>query len=189
MPNDQALSTKEFLNPNSMLTPGFAGGMTMMITNTVAGQFDLGYPWAPAIGLLISLLFGLLAVTATAMPSWQRLVYYLLNSLIIFTVAVGSNTLGRNASDAASGHAALERIVAPLAATRLSAAHAQSPTTPAPVGWCCLNKKVNTAPQEECDRWGGKFFSTQDKAQQACQAAEADKREKAQGFFRQWFKK
>ena len=189
MKNDHALNTKEFLNPNSMLTPGFAGGMTMMITNTVAAQFDLGYPWSAVVGLLISLLFGLLAITATAIPSWQKLIYYVLNSLIIFTVAVGSNTLGRATTDSSSGHTALERDIAPLAALSIPAAHAQPLSQPAPVGWCCLNKKVNPSPQEECDRWGGQFFSTQEKAEQACRAAEANKREKAQGFFQPWFKK
>jgi hypothetical protein len=40
MENDQEFNAKEFLNPNSMLTPGFAGGMTMGITNTIATQFE-----------------------------------------------------------------------------------------------------------------------------------------------------
>jgi len=31
---------KEFFNPKSMLTPGLCGGVTMLITNALAAQFD-----------------------------------------------------------------------------------------------------------------------------------------------------
>jgi hypothetical protein len=81
---------RDFLNPNSMMTPGLAGGMTMLVTNAVCQHF----PFEPAqVGLALSFLFGLL-VLATSAPMWKRLVYYLLNSLIIFCVAAGASGFG-----------------------------------------------------------------------------------------------
>jgi hypothetical protein len=85
---------RDFLNPNSMLTPGLAGGMTMLITNTVCQWF----PLKPAeVGLAVSFMFGLL-VLAMAAPWWKRGVYYLLNSLIIFCVAAGASGFGAAAA-------------------------------------------------------------------------------------------
>jgi len=66
---------KEFLNPKSMLTPGIAGGVTMMISNTLWFQFELPQKWT---ALTISFLLGLMVVVAKA-PAWQRLVFWVLN--------------------------------------------------------------------------------------------------------------
>jgi hypothetical protein len=95
----------EFLNPKSMLTPGFAGAATMMITNAVANALQLpnGHKGIPVTALTVSLLFGLLAFTSTAVPVWQRTLYWLLNSLIIFSMAVGTNRVGGIATGAVSG--------------------------------------------------------------------------------------
>ena len=176
MENDQEFN-KEFLNPHSMLTPGFAGGMTMGITNTMATQFEFFDPWRAVVALIISCLFGLLAVMVKAMPYGQRLIYGVLNSLIIFTVAVGSNTLGRVTDDSS------------LASASPYAAYAQASSKDTPSGWCCLNGRINVAPREECDRWRGQFFSTQQEAQRSCQATPPDRREKERRFFQPWFKK
>jgi hypothetical protein len=81
----------EFLNPKSMITPGIAGGLTMLITNALGSQFDLPGSWT---SLTLSFLFGLLVFGATAIPLIQRLVFYVINSLIIFSVAVGANSAG-----------------------------------------------------------------------------------------------
>jgi len=43
---------------------------------------------------VLSFLLGLLAFVATKIPLWQRAVYYLLNSLIIFSVSIGTNYVG-----------------------------------------------------------------------------------------------
>lgn len=43
------VESKDLLNPNSTLTPGVAGAMTMMISNTLASQFDV----LAKIGLLV----------------------------------------------------------------------------------------------------------------------------------------
>ena len=92
----------EFLNPNSMITPGAAGAFTMMITNTLCQQFTelhLGFT-----GLFVSFLFGAVVFGAgVSIPA--RMMYYVINSLIIFTVAMGSNAIG----DQASEHAARQK--------------------------------------------------------------------------------
>ncbi len=38
-PAKSAASFADFLNPNSMITPGAAGAFTMVITNTLCQQF------------------------------------------------------------------------------------------------------------------------------------------------------
>ena len=93
MPQERAqrpAQMQDFLNPNSMLTPGMAGGMTMLITNALCQHFPLPNDLT---GLGISFLFGLLVFVATG-PFWQRSVYYLLNSLVIFCVAAGASGFG-----------------------------------------------------------------------------------------------
>jgi len=82
----------EFLQPKAMLTPGIAGGVTMLIANALWVAFSLPPRW---ISLLLSFVLGLLVfVTTTRVPLWQRAVYYLLNSLIIFAVSIGTNYVG-----------------------------------------------------------------------------------------------
>jgi len=179
-------NAQEFLNPNSMLTPGVAGAVTMAITNTFAAQFKLIEPWPAAVALTVSFLLGLLVMAAKAMPYWQRFIYYVLNSLIVFTVAVGSNTLGQagGASPAGGEKVSYIELLRPLASAGIPAAHAQSPSRN---GWCCLNNKVNASSEEECNKWGGRFFSTQEEAQQACRSEASKKQEKDRHFFRPWF--
>jgi hypothetical protein len=89
MPDDAAI--KDFLNPKSMLTPGIAGGITMLIGNTLWVQFGLQPKWA---GLVISFVLALLVFTTIEIVLWQRVAYWLLNSLIIFSVGLGANSLG-----------------------------------------------------------------------------------------------
>ncbi len=88
------MKVEEFLNPNSMLTPGIVGSMIMMITNTVTYNFELPSKW---VGLALSFMVGLLVVMNVVLPMWQRIIYYALNSLFIFAMAVGTNNIGRNA--------------------------------------------------------------------------------------------
>jgi hypothetical protein len=81
----------EFVNPNSMITPGAAGAFTMVITNTLCQQFTqlpLNFT-----GLAVSFVFGAIVFGyGASLPS--RVLYYLINSLIIFVVANGSNAIG-----------------------------------------------------------------------------------------------
>ncbi len=82
---------EEFLQPKAMLTPGIAGGITMLIANALWVAFSLPPRWT---SLVLSFLLGLLAFVATKTPLWQRSLYYLFNSLIIFSVSIGTNYVG-----------------------------------------------------------------------------------------------
>ena len=82
----------EFLQPKAMLTPGIAGGVTMLIANALWVSFALPPRWT---SLALSFLVGLLVFVAKGgVPVWQRAVYYVLNSLIIFSVSIGTNYVG-----------------------------------------------------------------------------------------------
>ena len=94
--NEPASPLAEFLNPNSMITPGAAGAFTMTITNTLCQQF--GALHLGVTGLVVSFLFGAVVFGYGASIA-ARLVYYLINSLVIFTVAMGSNAIGQQASE------------------------------------------------------------------------------------------
>ena len=84
------VKVNDFLNPESMITPGVAGGITMTITNTLTSQFSLPGRWT---ALTISFLCGLLVFVTKRFSFGKKLVFYVINSLIIFTVA-GTNYYG-----------------------------------------------------------------------------------------------
>ncbi|HKS21843.1 MAG TPA: hypothetical protein VJZ76_03510 [Thermoanaerobaculia bacterium] len=86
---------KEFLNAKSMLTPGVAGLVAMLITNALHAQFAMPSRW---IALVLSFLIGSLVFSDTATRLLQRVVLYVINSLIIFSIAVGANTAGAAAT-------------------------------------------------------------------------------------------
>jgi hypothetical protein len=94
--NEPASPLSEFLNPNSMITPGAAGAFTMTITNTLCQQF--GALHLGITGLVVSFLFGAVVFGYGASIA-ARIVYYVINSLVIFTVAMGSNAIGQQASE------------------------------------------------------------------------------------------
>ncbi len=92
----EQVKVEEFLQPKAMLTPGIAGGVTMLIANALWVAFSLPPRWT---ALVLSFLLGLLVFVATPRaPVWQRAVYYLLNSLIIFSVSIGTNYVGVGAT-------------------------------------------------------------------------------------------
>ena len=93
---------QDFLTPEAMLTPGVAGSMTMMITNVLALNFAMSTAWT---ALVLSFVFGLL-VLAAAKEWLVKAVLYVLNSLVIFCVAMGANGIGV----ARSGQASLSLI-------------------------------------------------------------------------------
>jgi hypothetical protein len=178
---------KEFLNPSSMLTPGIAGAVAMTIANTLNAQFGFN---AAVVALLCSFLIGLLVATAKTVPSWKKYVYYVFNSLVIFTMAVGSNTLGQVAGTVDEPSATISYLekLAPEVTMGVAAAHADPPAD----GWCLLNKKVAGASRQECEKWGGRFFANHQEADQAFQAEESEKLKGAplnRTFFKPWFGK
>ncbi|MDH3195408.1 MAG: hypothetical protein OEL78_03745 [Hyphomicrobiales bacterium] len=86
---DNKAAVVDFLNPDSMLTPGIAGSLTMMITNVLCAYFVIP---VPLTGLAISALFGTLVVVSAG-SLLRKSIYYVLNSLIIFCVAMGTGNI------------------------------------------------------------------------------------------------
>ncbi len=102
---------EDFTNPNSMITPGAAGAVTMVITNVLTSQFD-GLP-ANWTALILSFVFGALTFVYSA-KIIARAAYFIINSLIIFVMAHGSNGIGvavTHTADAAP--AAIHAVSAP----------------------------------------------------------------------------
>lgn len=85
------MQTDDFLNPKSMITPGFAGSLTMGFTNILATQFSLA---SNITGLVISFMFGFVVCIKIDSSMWLRGFYWILNSFIIFTMALGANQAG-----------------------------------------------------------------------------------------------
>lgn len=86
------MSQSVFLNSRSMLTPGVAGATTMLIANTLYQQFDVSPRWT---ALSLSFALGSLVFGDRTVAPWQRALLYLLNSLIIFSMAIGANAVGQ----------------------------------------------------------------------------------------------
>jgi len=81
----------DFLKSKAMITPGVAGATTTMIAGTLYSQFGLPAKW---VGLVLSLLFGLAVWADKQVPLYQRIFFYVINSLTIFAVAIGINQAG-----------------------------------------------------------------------------------------------
>ena len=84
----------EFLNPKSMLTPGAAGALMMLIANSVCRafpEFEFRY-----VALALSFVIGLLVFKAIAIGIGEKAFYWLINSLIIFATGVGASNIGAN---------------------------------------------------------------------------------------------
>ena len=111
---DAETSMTDFLNPNSMLTPGFAGAVTMMITNVLCALFAI--PVA-LTGLAVSALFGTLVVVSAG-SLFRKSIYYVSNSLIIFCVAMGSGNIAHEIEQ--------QPVSANLSLSYTSSAHAQT---------------------------------------------------------------
>lgn len=84
-----ATNIDKFLTPESMITPGVAGSMSMMIGNTLHYQFNVPNGWAI---LALSFGFGLL-VLAKSRSLLTKVVLYVVNSLVIFCMAAGAIAL------------------------------------------------------------------------------------------------
>ena len=96
-------SLEQFLRPEAMLTPGVAGALAMAIANALGTSF--GAPRAYT-ALVLSFLFGLLVLVVDR-GILAKIIYYLLNSLVIFCVAAGSNGIGIATSNGTATRALL----------------------------------------------------------------------------------
>lgn len=84
----------EFLNPKSMLTPGAAGAMVMLITNSICLQFPEVEPrW---MAIFLSFILGAFVLSAANLTLRIRAGLWFLNSLIIFSVAAGTANVAAN---------------------------------------------------------------------------------------------
>jgi hypothetical protein len=100
----------DFLNPKSMLTPGLAGSMCMAIANSLWYSFDVPQRYS---SLALSYLFATVVLAASVRPLWKRGVFYLLNGLVIFSVAAGTNAAELAAAKAAEDKDKNVSVVAP----------------------------------------------------------------------------
>jgi hypothetical protein len=96
----------QFLTPEAMLTPGIAGATAMMITNALGTNFAMSRSWT---ALILSFTFGLLSIVASK-PIYTKLLFYILNSLVIFCVASGANNLGQKAQAASLVNKAFAQV-------------------------------------------------------------------------------
>jgi len=91
---------QEFLNPKSMLTPGVAGALVTMLTASLSKSFNLPGSWT---ALVLSFLLGIILLLNQTVAMPQRLILFILNSLVIFSVAVGGNSVGAKLSNTPKG--------------------------------------------------------------------------------------
>jgi len=74
-----------------MVTPGAAGSATTILTATLSVQFNMT---PSTTALVISFLFGALTFVDKTVPFLQRIIFYVINSITIFSVAMGVNYAG-----------------------------------------------------------------------------------------------
>jgi hypothetical protein len=86
----------EFLNPKSMTTPGAAGALMMLLANAICASFpEFAFRY---VSLSLSLLIGCIVFTSTNLKMWERGAYWIVNSLIIFSMGVGASNIAANVS-------------------------------------------------------------------------------------------
>ena len=127
--DNESGAIEEFLNPASMVTPGVAGSLTMIITNALSLQFGFTASWT---GLVVSFLCGTL-VFVSSVGLAKKLVFYVLNSLIIFSVAAGTTGFAASATQRADWNLGLSpaHAAAPEPAEARQIAQAQPADDPA----------------------------------------------------------
>ena len=86
--NSGGIKLEKFLTAEAMITPGIAGSTVMTITNVLAPTFAWPQAW---IALGLSFMVGLVLVRGDG-GVIPKSVFYVLNSLVVFTVAFGTNS-------------------------------------------------------------------------------------------------
>jgi len=81
----------DFVNSKSMLTPAMAAVGVTMMSGVLAGQFGLPGKWT---GLVFSFILGTVVFADKETPIVQRVMFYVINSLTIYTMAIGINEAG-----------------------------------------------------------------------------------------------
>ena len=121
-----------FIDAKSMITPGVAGTIVMFLTNALSGSFSLPGRW---VALVLSFVCGLIVFGDKKLSLPPRIAFYVLNSLIVFATAVGTNGIGAAASSepppAAVG-GALPATPTPAAAAAPTSPPTTEPSSAAP---------------------------------------------------------
>lgn len=111
----------EFINPKSMVTPGVAGATMMFVANGVCSQFpEIGFRY---VALVLSFAIGAIVFKYTRMRLIEKCAYWVVNSLIVFSMGVGSSSIARKIEEGSDGVKGALRIISPV-----SVAHADSKT-------------------------------------------------------------
>lgn len=87
---------KDFLNPRSMLTPGIAGSVVMVIANTMWLEFMIPQKWT---ALVLSFLIIVPILMQFGVSLLENIIYFMFNGLIIFALSVNTNFAGRKLQD------------------------------------------------------------------------------------------
>ncbi len=124
---------QEFLNPKSMLTPGGAGALLMFLANGIAMQFPEIQPRITAF-FLSFLISGILIVSSKALEEsgiLEKLLYWVLNSFVIFVVGFGSANVAYEVQSSGKGGNMVVQV-----SGLVSSAYAQDETAspPGPAG-------------------------------------------------------
>ena len=82
----------DFLNPRSMLTPGIAGSVVMVIANTLWVEFMLPQRWT---ALILSFILIVPILVKYSACWFENVIYFTFNGLIVFALAVNTNFAGR----------------------------------------------------------------------------------------------
>lgn len=90
------MKVKDFVNPRSMLTPGVAGSLVMLIANTLWVQFIVPQKWS---ALLLSFLLIIPIVIKYPTSLFEKIIYFIFNGLIIFALAINTNFAGGKIAD------------------------------------------------------------------------------------------
>lgn len=81
----------DFLTASPSLTPLTAGATTTTITGTLVSQFNLPGSW---VAIVTCIILSSLVKMKPGLSYYQRAIFYLINAITIFTVAMGLNAAG-----------------------------------------------------------------------------------------------
>jgi hypothetical protein len=117
----------DFMNPKSMITPGAAGGAMMLIANSLCNFFpEFAFRYV-ALGL--SFMIGALVVVAASMHVLERSIYWIVNSLVIFSMGVGASKIAANVTTQRAQDQEAS-VSSPVLSFFVSPASAQNSQTP-----------------------------------------------------------
>jgi hypothetical protein len=180
---------KEFINPKSMLTPGVAGSLMMLLVNGITYQF----PEFPAryLALLLSLLIGAIVWSPQVkedLPRFQKPLYWILNSMVIFVVGFGTANLAANAKTPGIANNWLYPLVTTSYAQVVHPQVQQTPTSDQPNVTTndSLNSQDVKALKEELAKEREKNSTLTKQLESQKDSNEKSKATEEKTFFKQW---